>query len=232
MKIGGNIISTLEYPGNLSLVIFLAICPLRCPYCHNPELLRSGDEASISDIIEKIDNNLDFIDAIVISGGEPLVQGKEIKRILEYAKKKGLKTKLDTSGCYPETLEKIIHLLDYLALDIKAPFNKYKDISKVDIGEKVKKSMEIGYNSDAFLECRTTYTNKLLSHEDMIDIAKNIKCDMYKIQQFRNKVVLSKELENIENTNVDELKEIAKKIRPYQNNIKITTAEFGTEDVP
>lgn len=229
MKIGESLISTLEYPGKISLVIFLAICPLRCHYCHNPELLRGGREVSIMDVNNKIEENSDFIDAVVISGGEPLVQSMEVKKILSYAKDLGLKTKLDTSGCYPEKLEKIIEKVDYLGLDIKAPFNKYKSVCGLDIGKDVKKSMEIANKSDAFLECRTTYTNKLLSHDDIVNISKNISCDLYKLQQFRNKVVFSKEFEEVDSPNVDELRQIAKRIRPYQNNLKIVTAEFGEE---
>ena len=141
MKLGSAIISSVEFHGNMSLVIFLAECPLRCPYCHNKEILESPDNAKIEEIYEKIDIAHDFIDAVNISGGEPLVQTEEVIKILKYAKNLGLKTKIDTSGVYPDKLEKILkeNILDYVAMDIKAPFDKYKQVINANIGIKVKK---------------------------------------------------------------------------------------------
>ncbi|CDG64513.1 MAG: pyruvate formate lyase activating enzyme [Methanobacterium sp.] len=229
MLTGGVILSSLEYPGKISLVIFTGGCSLRCPYCHNPELIAGGDETSFSTIMKEIDESLDFIDAIVITGGEPTMQIKEVGQILEYSRRKGLKTKLDTNGCNPESLQEILELVDYVALDIKAPFSKYKKIIGEEIGEKVKKSMEIVADSNVFLECRTTYVPGLLNPEDVYNIARTIKCDIYTLQQFRNRVVLDEKLKNTPNTDPKELKEIALKIKPQLGKVKIKTSQFGEE---
>ena len=235
MKIGSTIISSVEFHGNMSLVIFLEGCPLRCPYCHNAEILTSNDNMSIEEIYEKIDTAYDFIDAVNISGGEPLVQTEDVIKILKYAKKLGLKTKIDTSGVYPEKLEKILkeNILDYIAMDIKAPFNKYPEIINADIGENVKKSMNIANQYNVYLECRTTYVPKLLNEKDIINIAKTVNCNTYTLQQFRNRVVLDEKLKEIEDPNPSELKEIALKIKPLLNNttIKLKTAEFGEQKI-
>jgi pyruvate formate lyase activating enzyme len=124
MIIGEVIISSLEYPEKISLVIFTGGCTLKCPYCHNPEIIEGGKSVEIAEIINEIENSMDFIDSVVITGGEPLMQYKDVEKIFKYCKKKGLKTKLDTNGCFPERLEKILKLLDYVALDVKAPFQK------------------------------------------------------------------------------------------------------------
>lgn len=229
MLTGGVILSSLEYPGKISLVIFTGGCSRRCPYCHNPELIAGGDETSFSTIMKEIDESLDFIDAIVITGGEPTMQIKEVGQILEYSRRKGLKTKLDTNGCNPESLQEILELVDYVALDIKAPFSKYKKIIGEEIGEKVKKSMEIVADSNVFLECRTTYVPGLLNPEDVYNIARTIKCDIYTLQQFRNRVVLDEKLKNTPNTDPKELKEIALKIKPQLGKVKIKTSQFGEE---
>jgi pyruvate formate lyase activating enzyme len=223
IDIGGILVSTIEYTGKISLVIFAAGCMLRCPYCHNPGIIEGGNLREISEIYNKIDDSLDFIDSIVLTGGEPLLQHKKVIKAL------GLSTKLDTNGYYPEKLEEILDFVDYVALDIKAPFKKYKEIIGLDIGKNVQKSIQVCLKSDAYLECRTTYVPGLLNPEDINDIAKIIECDLYTIQQFNNKTVLDEKLKVIESPSRKELFDIAESIKPYQNNIQIKTSEFGNE---
>lgn len=231
MIIGEMIISSLEYPEKISLVIFTGGCILKCPYCHNPEIIDGGKPVKTAEIINKIEKSLEFIDSVVITGGEPLMQHEDVEEILKFCKKKGLKTKLDTNGCFPERLEKIIKLLDYVALDIKAPFHKYDKIIGSPIGEKVKKSMEACIKKKVYLECRTTYVPYLMEIEDIIEIAKNIKADIYTLQQFRDKIVLDEKLYGTPVPSRKELIKIAKIIKAFQKKVKIKTAEFGKEIV-
>jgi len=229
MIIGDMIISSLEFPGNVSLVIFTGGCILKCPYCHNPEIINGGKSVEMDRIIRKIDDSIEFIDSVVITGGEPLIQHEDVKYILKYSKSRGLKTKLDTNGFFVAELKDILDLLDYVALDIKAPFDKYKLIIGSDIGNEVKKSMEACIKSDVYLECRTTFVPHLMEIEDIVEIAKKIEGDMYTLQQFRDINVLDERLYGTHNPSRDELKEIAEKIKPYLKHIKIKTAEFGDE---
>lgn len=230
MITGGMIISSVEYPGKISLVIFTGGCILRCPYCHNPELINGGENVSLDEIKSEIQDSLDFIDSVVVTGGEPLIQFDEVNELCQYAKNAGLMVKLDTNGCYPESLEKIINHINYVALDIKAPFHKYGEVIGTDVGGKVKKCMEICIKDpDTFLECRTTYVPGLLFKEDIMEIAKNLNCNLYTIQQFRNKVVLSEKLKQTANPSRKELFEISEKIKPFVKRLKIKTAEFGDE---
>jgi pyruvate formate lyase activating enzyme len=231
IDIGGILVSTIEYTGKISLVIFTAGCMLRCPYCHNPGLIEGGNQRKISEIYNKIDDSIDFIDSVVLTGGEPSFQYEEVAKILRYCKKLGLNTKLDTNGYYPEKLEELLDLVDYVALDVKAPFKKYKKVIGVDIGENVRKSIQVCLKSNVYLECRTTYVPGLLVPEDIRDIAKNIECDVYTIQQFNNKTVLDEKLKKIQSPSRKELFDIAESIKPYQNNIKIKTSEFGDETI-
>jgi pyruvate formate lyase activating enzyme len=230
MIIGGMLISSVEYPGKISLVLFTGGCILRCPYCHNPELISGGEEVDLDEIKLKIQDSLNFIDSLVITGGEPLVQFEDLKELLNYLKDTELKIKLDTNGCYPERLEEIIHLVDYVALDVKAPANKYEEITGASIWDDVKKSMEIVRKSpNTFLECRTTYVPGLLDKGDIQEIVKDTKCDLYTIQQFRNRVVLDEKLKNTPSPSRDELLEIAKEIKSSIPRVKIKTGEFGEE---
>ncbi len=230
MIIGGIIVSSIEYPGKISLVIFTGGCILKCPYCHNPELIFGGNPVEINTIKTRINESLEYIDGITITGGEPLIQWEDVKDILQYSKMLKLKTKIDTSGFNQERIAKIIKWTDYIALDIKAPFNKYESLTGMDIGDDVKKSMEICFNTpNTFLECRTTYVPGLLNHDDMVNIAKSIHCDLFTIQQFRNQVVLDEKLKQTPNPSRDELLEIANKIKPILGRVKLKTAEFGDE---
>jgi pyruvate formate lyase activating enzyme len=230
IEIGGIIVSSLEFPGKMSLVIFTAGCMLKCPYCHNPGLINGGESILLTEIYKSIDESLDFIDSVVITGGEPLMQEDQVVKILEYSKKLELETKVDTNGFFPEKLRDIIELIDYIALDIKAPFDKYDDVIGDDVGLNVKKSLEVCQKfPDTFIECRTTYVPALMDPEDIVEIAKEINCNQYTIQQFRNRTVLDEKLLETTVPSRDDLINIAELIKPFQKNVKIKTSEFGEE---
>jgi pyruvate formate lyase activating enzyme len=235
MLLGGTLISSVEFHGKMSLVIFMAKCPLRCPYCHNVDILEDGTETSLNDIKSKIKYHSDFIDAVNISGGEPLFQLEETIELLKYAKSLNLKTKIDTSGFYPKRLEKILNLglVDYIALDVKAPFNKYKEIIGSDIGKSVKESMNIANKyDDVILEARTTFVPDLITKNDIEEIARNINTDIYTIQQFRNNKVLDESLKDVESPNPHDLKDIAISLKPFfKGTVKVKSGEFGEEEV-
>ena len=233
MYVGGTVISSVEFHGNMSLVIFMSKCPLACKYCHNVELLEDNTEWSFEKVKEEIDSSADFLDAIVISGGEPLVQTDAVIEILKYVREIGLKTKLDTSGIYPDKLKEILdlHLLDFISLDIKTVFSKYRKITGANVGFNVKKSMElINEYPDVHLEARTTYVPTLVSKKDIHNIVDEIEADIYTIQQFRNKNVLDPALEKVENPNPHDLIKLAEEIKPYfDGQVKVKTSEFGEQ---
>ena len=145
MYVGGSVISSVEFHGNMSLVLFMSGCPLTCRYCHNVELLDDVTEKSFEEIKDEIDSSADFLDAVVISGGEPLMQTDALIEIFTYVRQIGLKTKLDTSGIYPDKIKELLdlNLLDFVSLDIKTTFSKYRKITGSNVGFQVKKSMEL-----------------------------------------------------------------------------------------
>ena len=232
MYIGGTVLSSVEFHGNMSMVIFMSKCPLACRYCHNVELLEDGDQKSFKEVADEISSSADFLDAVVVSGGEPLVHIDDTIEILKFTRNLGLKTKLDTSGIYPDKLKKILdlNLVDYISLDVKNPFDKYRKITGSDIGFEVKKSMDLINNAGVHLEIRTTYVPTLHEKKDIIDIVREIKADVYTIQQFRNKHVLDPSLESVEVPNPHDLADIAREIKPYFGGIvKVKSGEFGEE---
>lgn len=232
MYVGGSVISSVEFHGNMSLVLFMSKCPLACRYCHNVELLEDNTEKSFEEIKQEIDSSADFLDAIVISGGEPLVQTDAVIKILTYVRQIGLKTKLDTSGIYPDNLKRILdlNLLDYVSLDVKTTFSKYRKITGANVGFQVKKSMELINETGVHLEIRTTYVPTLHTKKDIRNLVDEIKADVYTIQQFRNKNVLDPALEKVEVPNPHDLADLAEEIKPYFNGIvKVKSGEFGEQ---
>ena len=168
----------------------------------------------------------------MISGGEPLVQTDAVIEILKYVRQIGLKTKLDTSGIYPDRLKKILDLdlLDYVSLDVKTTFSKYRKITGANIGFQVKKSMELINEAGVHLEIRTTYVPTLHTKKDIMNLVDEIKAEVYTIQQFRNKNVLDPALEKVEVPNPHELADLAREIKPYFDGIvKVKSGEFGEQ---
>lgn len=233
MYVGGTLISSVEFHGNMSLVIFMSKCPLACRYCHNVELLEDDTQKTFEEIKSEIDNASDFIDAVVISGGEPLMQLDAIMEIFTYVKSVNLKTKLDTSGIYPEKIKKLLELelLDFVSLDIKAPFEKYRKVTGSNVGSQVKKSMKLlNNNPNVHLELRTTYVPTLHTKKDIHNLVNDVEGDIYTIQQFRNKNVLDPALEKVDVPNPHDLVKLAHDIKPlFDGIVKVKTAEFGEQ---
>ena len=226
--------SSLDYPKKMALVVFTPGCDLRCKYCHNPQLLTETELSSedIFEIDEEIQSNMDFIDAIVISGGEALLHLDFVKYIIKKAKSEDLLVKLDTNGLHPNELSQIIKSLDYVAMDIKAPLDEYYKISDVypkDVKERILKSIDITLENNVFLECRTTYVPNLLTPEDVKQLVSQIKCNQYTLQQFRNRITFDSRLSTYEEPNPDDLIEILKSLDTPIPQINLKSKQFGNQ---
>ncbi len=190
MKIGGfQKFSMLEYPHKLCAIIFTVGCNFRCPYCHNPELVFKTDKKLIDEnsVIKFLKSRLGKLDAVCITGGEPFMQ-KDIKRFVKKTKNLGFLVKLDTNGTYPEKLKELLeeNLIDYVAMDIKAPFEKYEKVccARTELS-KIVKSKNILINSSIDYEFRTTVVDGLLNKADIVRIMEEIKgAKAYFLQKF------------------------------------------------
>ena len=120
--------SLVNWDGKTSAVIFLEGCNLRCAYCHNKEILVISPDKylDVSYVLYRIREMKSFIDGVVITGGEPLLQ-EELRYLLQIIRDVGLPIKLDTNGTLPSKLKDVLHLVDYVAMDIKVPFAVNKE---------------------------------------------------------------------------------------------------------
>jgi len=223
MKIAGfQKFSLIDYPGKISAIIFTQGCNFRCPYCHNPELVNPKlftDTLDEDSILSSLRKRFGKLDGVVITGGEPLLQHNLIE-FVEKVKEMGYLVKLDTNGSYPENLERLLakNLIDYIAMDVKAPFEKYCDIVRVNVcTEKIMESITIILNSNIDYEFRTTVVKALLTKDDLICIAKLIRgAKRYVLQKFVMSKILDKSFaSNAECFSEDELNTIKDKVKKY-----------------
>jgi pyruvate formate lyase activating enzyme len=183
--------SLIDYPGNICATVFLWGCNMRCPFCHNPELVEwRGVEMSISStqFLEFLHRRLNVLDGVCVTGGEPTLQ-VELMDLLRRIKAFGLKVKLDTNGTNPEMLQELLgrEYVDYVAMDVKGPRNKYPDIVRtcIDI-ESIDRSIELLRGSAIDYEFRTTIVPELVLLQDLIDIGKWLSgARLYVLQQYR-----------------------------------------------
>ena len=195
--------TTIDYPGHLSAVIFIKGCSWKCRYCHNYKLRDLSGVGSISweDIKSFLISRQDYLESIVISGGEPTIQ-PSLPFLLESILELGYKTAIHTNGMYPDILRRIIKrgLLDFVAMDIKGPPRAYDRITqRRDTCLTVSRSIDIILSSNIEYEFRTTYHPLILSEEELLETMNTlygIGCLRYYIQNFRKEGVSDEELVN------------------------------------
>lgn len=191
LVVGGLVpLSTIDFPEHLAAVIFCQGCPFNCVYCHNPDLIPKHRNTKYT--WEYIENFLKkrthLLEAVVFSGGEPTLQLALINNIIA-VKKMGFKVGLHTAGCYPSRFKKLLPYLDWVGMDIKAPFDLYEYITKIpNSGKLALDSAKFLLDSGVSYEFRTTVDPRLLSNQHILDIA-NILTEMgatnYKLQTCR-----------------------------------------------
>ena len=187
--------SIVDYPEHMAAVVFMQGCPWRCPFCYNTSLQKIGAESESDWTFSKLMNLLErrkgVLDAVVFSGGEPLVQGGALESAIDAVKALGYKVGLHTGGYRPEILERIVEKIDWVGLDIKAPFEieKYKTATGgYTLVENVKRSLKILVASGKHFECRTTCDPRILTVEDIYKIAESLKAvgvQEYYLQKYR-----------------------------------------------
>ena len=195
--------SLLDYPSKIAAVVFTQGCNFRCPYCHNPDLLQINPK---------------------LSGGEPTLQ-TDIDDFFVRVKELGFLTKLDTNGTNPKCVQKLIekNLLDYIAMDIKAPLEKYTEITGRIVNiENIKHSIEIIKSSSINYEFRTTVVKSQLSFSDFEKIGILLNgCSKYYLQRFIPDITYDKTFKNEITYSNDEFVRIKELLKNYIKEVYI-----------
>ena len=150
--------TTIDYPGKLAAVIFCQGCAWRCGYCHNQHLLPINRQGAVAwqDVLQLLEQRRGLLDAVVFSGGEPTMQPSLPEAIVE-VRSMGFLTGLHTGGAYPERLEACLPHLDWVGMDLKAPFDLYDAITGVaGSGAAAERSAVILRKSGVAHQFRTT----------------------------------------------------------------------------
>jgi len=224
MEIGGlQKLTLIDYPGRLAATVFLIGCDFRCPFCYSPELVlpeKIKDQPRIpeKDFFDFLKERKGLLEGVVICGGEPTIH-QDLPDFCEKIKKLGYLVKLDTNGSNPEMLKKLINkkLIDYVAIDIKAPKAKYSQAAgvKVDV-KKIEESIDILKESKIDHEFRTTVVPTFHKKEDILKIARWLNpAKKYYLQNFRPEKTLDPKFEKIKPYPQEYLVEIQKAVSPF-----------------
>ncbi|MBO0611452.1 anaerobic ribonucleoside-triphosphate reductase activating protein (plasmid) [Thiothrix fructosivorans] len=170
-------LTSIDFPGHLAAVLFCQGCPWHCRYCHNPHLLRTDVSSKLewAEVMRFLRERVGFLDGVVFSGGEPLLQPRLLEAIRE-VKALGFKVALHTAGIMPARLAKVLPYVDWVGLDIKAPFDAYKKVTGLaGSGFKAEESLDLLLAArHVDYEIRTTVDPALLGRDDIERLAESL----------------------------------------------------------
>jgi len=227
--------SLIDYPEKISAIIFTQGCNFKCPYCHNPELINKKNDSpnpssiqtkniGAEHILEFLDSRKGKLDGVVITGGEPTLH-KDLPEFIEKIKELGFCVKLDTNGTNPKMLKKLLDekLIDYVAMDIKAPIEKYEEVVCAKINtEKVLKNIEILKKSHIDYEFRTTVVKSQLSADDFEKIGEMISgAEKYYLQRFMPTKTLDESFMQKTTYSDKEFEQITENLQKFVNKVEV-----------
>lgn len=189
----GLVKSTLvDFPGTVAATVFTFGCPLRCSYCHNPELAEGEIPSSFvsrDEVMAFLTKRRGVLGGVCITGGEPLMH-REIANLIKEIKAMGYKVKLDTSGLYPQRLGEVGPLCDYIALDLKTQPMAYGRLTKNRkdegncLADKVRASLMLLRTLGVKYEIRTTVAAGIIGKDDIAPMVQLlVPKDVYWIQK-------------------------------------------------
>lgn len=181
----------LDFPERTACIVWLSGCNMRCAYCHNPQIVKGKGRGTAEDVLAFLRKRQGLLDGIVLSGGEASAW-PGLPAFIRQAKQLGYAIKLDTNGLRPDLIAAFLveNLLDYVALDYKAPPGKFKKVTGVDKFAAFGKTLDIlCMQKTVPFEVRTTVHTALLDEEDVSAIIRDLEArgyhGAYYVQNFR-----------------------------------------------
>jgi pyruvate formate lyase activating enzyme len=177
LRVGGlTRFTSIDFPGRLSAVVFCQGCPWRCGYCHNPDLLDANGATQLSwdEVAAFLQARRGLLDGVVFSGGEPTLQAA-LGDAVDAARGWGFEVALHTGGMYPDRLAPLLPRLDWVGLDIKAPWDAMDAITGVPgSAARVRRSLSLLVESGVAFECRTTWHPGLFDAQRLHAMAREL----------------------------------------------------------
>lgn len=191
LKVGGIAsFTTTDYPGKLAAVVFVQGCPWKCAYCHNPHLQARTETSPTpwDEVITMLKRRKGLLDAVVFSGGEPTID-PALEDAIKQVRALGFHIGLHTGGSYPRRLADILPLIDWVGIDIKAPFADYERTTGIaGSGEQALTCAQAVIASGIAHEFRTTIHPDLISDDALLKLAQTLSAmgvGNYALQVFR-----------------------------------------------
>ena len=208
----------IDYPGKIACTVFLAGCNFRCPWCYSSDLVFSrGEEISPASFFSFLDQRKNQLEGVVICGGEPTINS-DLPDFCSKVKQKGYSVKLDTNGSNPVMLKELVEsgLIDYVAMDVKAPQDKYTKAIGVNFDiAKIEKSISFLKQNKVDYEFRTTI-HPFLNKNDLIKIAEWIRpAKKYYLQPFKAMQTLKPEVASLTSLVFEEIEKAQKEIASF-----------------
>lgn len=175
----------LDYPGEMACIAWLAGCNMRCPFCHNPDIVTGKGEKDEAELLEFLKGRTGRLGAVVFSGGEATLYAG-LPALMRQVKEMGFKIKLDTNGSRPEVLRGLLAegFLDYVAMDYKAPPEKLQVVAgTAKWGEPFRESLKMliaAAEKGLTFEVRTTVYTGLMDEADVAWIIRDLDGAGYK----------------------------------------------------
>jgi pyruvate formate lyase activating enzyme len=223
MKFSGfQKISLIDFPDRVASVLFTPGCNLRCPYCHNWRIAIDPQPPFLNDevALRMLDERRKFVDAVVVSGGEPTIH-RELPGFLKRLKGKGFTVKLDTNGLNLHTLKESLPFLDYVALDVKTSLRKYEMLGAKDTADLVR-TVETLKTGKVEYEFRTTVVPGLVEEQDLLEISVLVKgAKNFALQQFVPKDVLDKAFNSVRPYSAHSIAVFAERLKGFAENVTV-----------
>ncbi|MFN2257692.1 MAG: anaerobic ribonucleoside-triphosphate reductase activating protein [Desulfuromonadaceae bacterium] len=216
--------SLLDYPARIAALVFYSGCNMRCTYCHNAALVNTPDEypdIPEDDVLDMVAARRNFIDGVVISGGEPTLD-PAMPHLIERLKTLGMLIKLDTNGLRPQVLADLIQdgLLDFVSLDLKTAPQRYPALgAPTAAAESLCESLEVLRQAEVEVELRTTCMPGYVEVEDIHALGGRLQSgDSWVLQQFVSEYAMDETARQVQSHTEAQMKELLRVAQQYVPN--------------
>ena len=199
MRFGGfQKTSVIDFPGRISSILFTIGCNLRCPFCYNGRLIIEPKPPFLSeeDALKVLESRRKYVDAVVITGGEPTLN-EDLPAFVRRLKEKGFSVKLDANGFFPQVLGRCLSHVDYVAMDVKTSVEKYRLLG----AEETKgflRSIKLVKEGRVEYEFRNTAVPGLVNEDDVAKMGEVVRgARRFAFQQFLPGNTLDEKFRNL-----------------------------------